>query len=110
MGHIAWGVTSVLLIFVSHRSSAFLEVIRLIVFVTQLTAVLHAGALVSCHSFLSLCLCFNKWSKPGRSLLMSRRVTLLVDSLYICRGNRGCEIARRFIGFYPQLNFDSRRN
>jgi hypothetical protein len=43
MGHIAWGVTSVLRIFVSHRSSAFLRVIRLIVFVTKLTAVLHAG-------------------------------------------------------------------
>jgi hypothetical protein len=43
MGQIAWGVTSVLFIFVSHRSSAFLRVIRLIDFVTQLTAVLHAG-------------------------------------------------------------------
>jgi hypothetical protein len=39
----------VLFIFVSHRSSAFLRVIRLIDFVTQLTAVLHAGSLVSCQ-------------------------------------------------------------
>jgi hypothetical protein len=39
MGHILWGVTSQLLIFVSHRSSAFFRVIRLICFVTQLTTV-----------------------------------------------------------------------
>jgi hypothetical protein len=52
MGHIAWGVTSVLPVFVSHRSSAFFRVTRLIEFVTQLTAVLHAGSLVSCHNFL----------------------------------------------------------
>jgi hypothetical protein len=44
MGQIAWGVTSVLLIFVSHRSSAFFRVIRLIAFETQLTALLHAGS------------------------------------------------------------------
>jgi hypothetical protein len=39
MGHVACGVTSALFIFVSQRSSAFLRVIRLIDFVTQLTAV-----------------------------------------------------------------------
>jgi hypothetical protein len=82
MGHIAWGVTSVLLIFVSYRSSAYLRVIRLIVFVSQLTAVLHAGSFVSCHNFVSLCLCFNKRSSLSRSLFMSESVTLLVDSLY----------------------------
>jgi hypothetical protein len=82
MGHIAWGVTSVLLILVSHRSSAFLRVIRLMVFVTRLTAALHPGSLVSCHNLLSLCLCFNKWSSPGRSLYMSESVTLLFDNLY----------------------------
>jgi hypothetical protein len=36
MGQIAWGVTSELPIFVSHRSSAFLRAIHLIDFVTQL--------------------------------------------------------------------------
>jgi hypothetical protein len=49
----------VLLVFVSRRSSAFLPAIHLIDFVTQLTAVLHAGSLVSCHNFLSLRLYFR---------------------------------------------------
>jgi hypothetical protein len=82
MSQLAWDVTSVLPIFVSHDSSAFLRVIRLIVFVTQLTAVLHAGSVVSCNNFRSLCLCFNQWSRPGRSLFMSECVNLLVDNLY----------------------------
>jgi hypothetical protein len=82
MGRIAWVLTSVLPIFVSHRSNAFLRVIRLITFVKQLTDVLYARSLVSCHSFLSLCLCINKQSKPRRSLFMSESVTSLVDSLH----------------------------
>jgi hypothetical protein len=82
MGHIAWDVTSVVLFLISHRSSAFLRVIRLIYLVTRLTAALHAGSLVSCHNFLSLCFCFSKWSNPCRSLFMCESVTLLVDSLY----------------------------
>jgi hypothetical protein len=75
-------MTSALLIFVSHLSSAFLRVIRLIAIETQLTTVLHAGFLISCHNFRNLCLCFNNRSKPGRSLLRSKSVILLVDSLY----------------------------
>jgi hypothetical protein len=59
MSHIVWSVASALPIFVSHRSSVSLRVIRLIAFETQWTAVLHAGSRVSCHNFLSLCLCFN---------------------------------------------------
>jgi hypothetical protein len=51
MGHILWGVTSQLPILVSHRSSASFRVIRLICLVTKLTAVLHAGYLVSYHIF-----------------------------------------------------------
>jgi hypothetical protein len=38
------------------------------VLVTQLTVSLHAGSLVSCHKFLSLFLCFNRWSMPGNSI------------------------------------------
>jgi hypothetical protein len=72
----------VLPIYVSHRSSAVLRVIRPIDFVIQLIAVLYAGYLVSCHNFLSHFLCFNKRSKPGRALFISESVTLLVDSLY----------------------------
>jgi hypothetical protein len=36
----------------------------------------------ACHNFLSFCLCFNKKSKPGRSLFRSESVTLLVDNPY----------------------------
>jgi hypothetical protein len=57
-----------------------LEIIRLIDFATQLTAVLHAGSLTSCHNFLSPCLCFNNRSKQGRTLFTSESVTL-VDNL-----------------------------
>jgi hypothetical protein len=55
---------------------------RRIAFETQLTAVLHSGSLVSCHSFLILFLYFNSRSRPGRSLFKSVNVILLVDSLY----------------------------
>jgi hypothetical protein len=82
MGHIASGVILALHILVSHRSSAFFRVIFLIDLVTQLTAVLHAGSLVSCHNFRILCLCYNKRSRPGRSLFISDRVTFLFDNLY----------------------------
>jgi hypothetical protein len=56
--HRAWSVTSQFPTFVSHGSIAFLWVIRLIDFMTQLTFILHAGSLVSCN-FFSLCLCFH---------------------------------------------------
>jgi hypothetical protein len=71
----------VLLIFLSHRSSAFLGVIRLTDFVTQLTTVLQTGSLISCHNFLSLRLRFNSQSRPGMSLFMSEIINLLVASL-----------------------------
>jgi hypothetical protein len=51
-------------------------------FVTQLTAVLQVGSLVSYHSFLSLCSCFNSRSKPGTWVFTSEILTLLVDNLY----------------------------
>jgi hypothetical protein len=78
VGQIKWGVTSQFPILVFHRSSAFLRVIRLMVFVTWFTAVLH----FSCHKFISLCFCFNRRSNPGRSLFKSETVILLVESLY----------------------------
>jgi hypothetical protein len=81
IGHAARGVTSVFATFVSHRSSAFLRVNRLIDFATQSTVVLHAGALVSCHNFSSLFFGFNSRSKPGRSVLTSESVTFLADNL-----------------------------
>jgi hypothetical protein len=82
VGSILWGVTSQLPIFVSHRSRAFFRVIRPICFVTQLTAVLHAGSLVSCHIFRRLCLYFNYRSRLGRSFFIPKSVILLVDNLY----------------------------
>jgi hypothetical protein len=77
MGQFAWGVTSDLAIFDSHRSSALLRVMRLIVFEIKSNALLHIGSLVSCHSFLNLFLCFSNLSKPGISLFNSEGWTLL---------------------------------
>jgi hypothetical protein len=76
-----WGVTSQFPTSVSRRSNAFLRVIRLKALATQLTAFLHAGSRVTCHSVLNPCLCFRRLSRPGRSLLRSENVILLVDSL-----------------------------
>jgi hypothetical protein len=75
-------VTSRVTYFCFPLSKCLFTVIRLIDFVSQLTAVFKAGSLVSCHNFLSLHLCFNSRSKPGRSLFRSKSVTLLVNSLY----------------------------
>jgi hypothetical protein len=59
---IAEGVISQFANVVSHLSSAPFRTILLIFQVTQFTAVLHAGSLVSCHNFPSFLLCFNKRS------------------------------------------------
>jgi hypothetical protein len=75
---IAGGVSSVFASFVSHRSSAFFRVMRLIDFETQLTFFLHSGSLVSCHNFLILFLYFNSRSRPGISLFNSDKVILLL--------------------------------
>jgi hypothetical protein len=80
--HRAWGVTSQFPTFVSNCSSVFVWVIRLMVLVTQLTAVLHAGFRVTCHSLLNLCLCFSRFFRPGTLLCGSESVILLVDNLY----------------------------
>jgi hypothetical protein len=64
------------------RSSALFRAILLIVLVTQFTAVLHAGSRVSCHNFLSLCLCFISQPRPDGPQLRSEIVVVLVDSLY----------------------------
>jgi hypothetical protein len=69
--------------FASHHLTAFLWFVHLMVLVTQLTAVLHAGSRVTCYSFLNLCLCFSRLSRPGVSLLRSESVILHVDSLYV---------------------------
>jgi hypothetical protein len=87
--------------FVSHRSSAFFRIMRLIAFETRLTAALHPGSLVSCHNFLILFLCFISPSSPGRSLFNSDTVILLVDNLH-AEATEAVK-ARRFIGFYPEL-------
>jgi hypothetical protein len=78
----AWGVTSQFPTFVSHRSSACRQTSRLMVLATPLTAVLLAGSRVTCHSFLNDRLCFSRLSRPGRSLLRSESVILLLDRLY----------------------------
>jgi hypothetical protein len=54
IGHTAWGVTSQFPAFVFHRSNAFLRVISLMFFATELCAVLYAGSWVTCHSVRNL--------------------------------------------------------
>jgi hypothetical protein len=75
-------VTSQFSTFVSHRSSAFLRVIRLMVLATQLNNISHAGSRVTCHSSLDFLSCFSRLYRPGISLFRSECVILLVDSLY----------------------------
>jgi hypothetical protein len=94
-------------LFVSHRSSAFLPSIRLIVFATQLTADLHAGPQVSCHNFLIPCFCCNKRSKPGRSLFRFESVTFLVDNLY-GEAIEAVKSRAALLASTPQANFESR--
>jgi hypothetical protein len=104
MGHIAWGLTPELPIS-SHPSYAFLPVILLIDFVTQLTAVLHAGSLASCNNSLSLCMFYQPIQ--NRKFVVYVRKWNFTGRQPICRSNRGCKVARRFIGLYPWVNFDS---
>jgi hypothetical protein len=99
-------VTSQFPILVSHRSRAFLRVIRLTVFVTPLTAVLRAGSRVSCHNCLSLCLCFNGRSSPGRSLFKSETVILLVESLY-AEAIEAANSRAALSASTPRVNLDS---
>jgi hypothetical protein len=68
--------------FSSHRSNAFLRVILLMALAKQLTAVLHAGSRVTCHSFLNLLLCFNTLFRPDGSLFRSNGVIFLADRLH----------------------------
>jgi len=82
IGQIGWGVTPHFPIFVSHRTSTFLRVSLLTVLVPQLTSVLHAVSLVSCHNLFSFRLCSRSRYKPARSLFRSERVILFVVSLY----------------------------
>jgi hypothetical protein len=81
-GHRAWGVTSQFPMFVSPHSNGLLQVIRLMIFATQLSAILNAESQVTCHGFLNLHWCFSKLSIQGISLLKSESVIFLVDSLY----------------------------
>jgi hypothetical protein len=82
MGQVAWGVSSELAIFYSHRLSAPLQVMRLIIFEIQLNAFYTLDPWFLFHSFLNLFLCFSNLSKPGISLFNAENLTLLVDSLY----------------------------
>jgi hypothetical protein len=52
------------------------------VLATQLSAVLHAGFQVTCHSFLTSDYVLSRLSRPDWSLFRSEGVILLVDSLY----------------------------
>jgi hypothetical protein len=75
----------VLLIIISQRSSAFLRVIGPVDFVTQLPAVLHAGSLVSNHTFLTLRLCLHSRSRPGISLFIKVEVKFTLRLAVYCQ-------------------------
>jgi hypothetical protein len=62
--------------------SALFRVILLIVLVTQFTASLHAGSWVSCHNFLSHCLCFSRWSRADGPQFQSETVVGLDNCLH----------------------------
>jgi hypothetical protein len=85
--------------FVSHRSSGFLQIIFLIIFSTQLTAVLDAGSRVPCHSFRDVLI-----------KIKSRKVVVI----YVRKRNfacwwslrqscKGCNVARSFIVFFLRV-------
>jgi hypothetical protein len=82
IGHIDWGLTSQFAIFDCHLLSTLFRTILLTFRVTQVTALLHAGSLVSCHNFLIFLLCFNRRSRPAILYFRSKIVVLLVDILY----------------------------
>jgi hypothetical protein len=63
IGHRAWGVASQFPNFVPHRFHAFLQIIRLMVLATKLTAVLHAGSWVACCRFLNLLSCLDFYKR-----------------------------------------------
>jgi hypothetical protein len=64
-------------------TKALFRTIPLISRVTQFSAALHAGSLVSCHNFLSFLLCFNKRSEPGISYFRSKIVVVVIDVVYV---------------------------
>jgi hypothetical protein len=69
-------------VFIIHCLNPFLRVVFLMVFLTQLTAILHVEFRVYYHNFHILSLWFNKLSNPGRLwLFLPESITLLVNSL-----------------------------
>jgi hypothetical protein len=99
IGQIALSVISKFPILVFYHSSSFLWVIHLMVLVTQLTVVLHAGSWVLCQNVLNFWFWFKKLSKTGRLLFKFESMTLLVDSLYAIGYKIMC-------CFYPQVNLN----
>jgi hypothetical protein len=107
MGHIAWGVISVLLILVSHRSSVFFRVICLINFVTQIDCRFTCWILGFLPQFSYPPFMFQQMIQ-AREIVVYIRKSNFTCRQPICRSYRDCKVARRFIGFYPRINFDLR--
>jgi len=61
--------------------------------------------LVSCHNFPSFHICRYKWSKTGRYIFRSKRVSLLGD-FSICWGNKDCDFMNCVIIFFIWVNLD----
>lgn len=71
----------------------------LMVLVTHLTDISHAGYWGSFHNFLNLRFCFRKRCKSDISSFWSDGVTWRQP---VCLGYKGCKFAGRFMGFLPQ--------
>jgi hypothetical protein len=100
--------------FLSHRSSGFLRVIRLMILATQLTALLHTGSRVTCPSFLKLCLRFGRLSRQGRVSLRIEGVIFLVGNPYaeaveaVSRGPLNRFLPPELISILGEINSEAR--
>jgi hypothetical protein len=71
-------------------------------FLDSTDCIWHDGSWVSCHSFHSLCLCFNNLIQEVHGYLCNSTCWQP-----ICWSNRGCKVMHCSISFYLRVNFDS---
>jgi hypothetical protein len=79
----------------------------------QLTAVLHAGSWVTCHSFLNHRLCFSKLSRPGKWLLRFESVilhSLYAEALEAVKSQAALWVSSsELIWIYSDINIEAKR-
>jgi hypothetical protein len=102
MGHIAWGVISELPIFVSQCSNAFLLIIRLNIFANQLTSVCTMDSWFLSTLFLAPASVLTNDKYRGDRCLGQKEQS---DNLY-AEAIENIK-PRRYICFFPRVQFDS---